>query len=219
MIFIYIIVVFVVLGLIIKNYQQRNEDDSNYHKVHKKLEDDLLQANFSSDWKNKQQINAQILWLDTIKEIETNNSNKKKSELLSLTKLTLNEIKFDNEWQIDGLYHFPFASKILAGYSTFLNEENYGICFFKPDKILPYPKSIIEKSHKFMIEFLESNKHLAYAVKYNTNFEKEKLIGSLKYNLVNLFSSFIDTGNDDLPKEPFENHKVGQQYQDKINAT
>ena len=51
-------------------FQSKNQKNAAFFRIKKKLEEDLLQANFSGDWKRRQEINLQLLWLKKIEEDE-----------------------------------------------------------------------------------------------------------------------------------------------------
>jgi hypothetical protein len=97
----------IVAGLLINFIKTKKESNSLYLKIKKKLEEDLLQANFSGDWKRIQEINLQLLWLKTINEVESRDMfgrKKDEGETSLLATLSLDDIKFPLRWKLDDFY-------------------------------------------------------------------------------------------------------------------
>jgi tetratricopeptide (TPR) repeat protein len=207
----YIIAGIITLIFILNYFRIKKENNSPYFKIKKKLEDDLKVSNFSGNWKNRQVINLQLLWLDTIKGIETRDflgNQKEQSENSILSKLDEDSLKYPIKWKLDNVYHLPLVQGIISGYGKTLAENDYrGI--YKPNNILPYPKDIIKKAHYYMFDYLNYDKPL-YKIE-----EKKKYADSLNVTKLLLDLNFIDTGNDDLPKEILDNMEVGKDYNDK----
>ena len=67
MLIIYIFGGLVAIVFLIEYLQTKSKNNSPYFKIKKKLEEDLIQASFSGDWKKKQDLNLQLLWLKIIK--------------------------------------------------------------------------------------------------------------------------------------------------------
>lgn len=207
----YIIIGIITLGLFLVYYKIKKENNSPYYKIRKKLEDDLKLSDFSGDWKRKQEINLQLLWLDTIKEIETRDIfgiKKQESERSILSDLNDSDFKFPTKWKLDGLDHFPFVQGIISGYGKTLAENDYK-GMYKPNSILPYPKEIIRKAYYYMFDYLNYDKPL-YEIK-----EKKKYADNLNAINVYLDLSFVETGNSDLPKEGIDNYRVGKEMHDR----
>ena len=205
---IYIVAGIILIVLFTNYYQKRKESNSPYYMIRKKLKEDFELSSFSSDWKRKQELNLQLLWLDTVKEIETMDyfgNNKEVSENSILSKLNEEQLKFPTKWKLDDLYHFPFVQGIISGYGKTLAENDYkGI--YKPNNILPYPKGIIKKAYYYIFDYLNYDKPF-YKLE-----EKKKYAENLNGIKVILDFNFVDTGGDDLPKEPLENLTVGEKY-------
>ncbi len=205
----YIIGGLITTGLLIKFFQTKKENNSPYLQIKKKLEDDLMQATLSSDWKKKQEVNLQLLWLKTIKEVESLDifGKKKKTEENSLlSTLTENEIKFPPKWQLDDFYYYPFSQEIIAGYGKILVENDYKV--YKPESILPYPKDIIKKAILFTFDYLNYNKAL-YEVP-----DKKKVADNLNAVRFILLENFVDASKKPLPKDSIENYRIGKQLRD-----
>lgn len=113
---IYIIAGVILVGLLFRFIQNKKNSNSPYHKIQQKLKDDLLQANFSGDWRKFQTINLQLIWLKTIQEVESRDAigNKNDTDKTSLlAKLTVFKRAGKNHIiliPIQG-FAFPFASK------------------------------------------------------------------------------------------------------------
>src|SRR5207253_6895187 len=129
-------------------------NNSPYYRTLAEIKEDLLLAVENEDWEEKQRLNLHLLWLNTIKEIEQNNSfniNKKEEDYLS--ELTRSDIKLlSGTWKLDGVYEYPFARSILAGFGKCLEENvrnDYNL-----DSILPYSKDIIHKTFDFCNEYI-----------------------------------------------------------------
>jgi tetratricopeptide (TPR) repeat protein len=209
---VYIIGGLIVAGLLINLIKTKKENNSPYLKIKKKLDEDLLQANFSGDWKRRQEINLQLLWLKTINEVEGRNmfSRKKdEGETSLLATLSLDDIKFPLRWKLDDFYCYPFSQEIISAYGKVLAENDYK-GMFKPNSILPVPKNYIRKAILFTFDYFNL-KEPVYEVP-----DKDKRAENL--NGVNVFldMSFIDTGNSDLPKAGTENFKVGNAIKKKL---
>lgn len=211
MILLYILAGLVFIGLLLKLYQDKKEKESPYYKIRKKLEDDLRLSNFSGDWKKRQEINLQLLWLETVKEIETRDFTgikKQESERSILSDLNDRDFKFPIKWNLEDIDHFPFVQGIISGYGKTLAENDYK-GMYKPNSILPYPKEIIRKAYYYMFDYLNYDKPL-YEIK-----EKKKYADNL--NAINVFLdlSFVETGSSVLPKEGMDNYRIGKELQDK----
>jgi len=203
----YIITGLIVVGILIKIFQTKKENNLPYLKIKKKLEDDLMQANFSGDWKLGQKINLQLLWLKTLIEVESRDmfGNKKDSdERTLLAKLSFEDIKFPTKWKLDDFYCYPFSQNIISAYGKILAKNDYN-GMFKPDTILPVPKDFIRKAILFMFDYLNL-KGPMYEVK-----DKDKFADNLNGVNAMLNMMFIDSENIDLPKESLENFKVGDE--------
>jgi tetratricopeptide (TPR) repeat protein len=207
----YLIAGIIILALFLIYHKTKRENNSPYYKIRNKLEEDLRLSDFSGDWKKRQEINLQLLWLDTIKERETRDifgTKKQESESSILSSLNDRDLKFPTKWKLDGLDHFPFVQGIITGYGKTLAENDYkGI--YKPNNILPYPKEIIKKALYYMFDYLNYDKPL-----YNIK-EKKQYADNLNGVKVYLSISFVDTGNSDLPKGGIENFEIGKVFYDK----
>lgn len=203
---IYIIIGIYIIGLFFY-FSQAKKRSSQYFKIKKKLEDDLLQTKDFGDWKKRQEINLQLLWLKTIKQVESMDifgKKKEENEVSSLlTQLSEDEIKFTIKWKLDDLRHFPFSQQIIAGYRKCLAENDYSV--YKPESILPFPKHVIKKAIYFTFDYLNYDKPL-YEIP-----DKQKRADNLNTLKFILTNNFVDTSQRDLPKEGLENFNVGQQ--------
>jgi tetratricopeptide (TPR) repeat protein len=201
----YILTGLILAGLLINFLKQKKEDASPYLKIKKKLDKDLLQANFSGEWKRRQEINLQLLWLKTINEVESRDifsGKKSESETKILSMLSFDDIKFPLKWKLQDFYCYPFSQEIISAYGKVLAENEYkGI--FKPDSILPVPKSYIKKAILFTFDYFNLKEPMHEVS------DKDKYVDNL--NSVNVFLDlyFINTGDDDLPKSGIENSKAG----------
>jgi tetratricopeptide (TPR) repeat protein len=202
----------IILAVFFMNlYLDRKKSHSAYYKLMKKLLEDQELCGFSGDWERKQEINLQILWLEAIREIEMRDifgDKKEESESSVLSKLSDVDIKFPLCWNLDSLYHLPFAQNIVSGYGKILAENDYK-GMYKPNNILPYPKKIIKKAIYFIFDYLNSEKPL-YDIK-----DKKEYAENLNAIKTFLSISFIETGNNDLPKSGIENFEIGKVFFDK----
>lgn len=203
----YIITGLIVIAALINFFQTKKEINSPYIKIKKKLEDDLLQANFSGDWKRWQKINIQLLWLKTLIEVESRDMFKTKKdygEKSLLAKLSFEDIKFPTKWKLDDLYCYPFSQNIISAYGKILAKNDYN-GMFKPDSILPVPKEYIRKAILFTFDYLNL-KEPTYKV-----IDKDKIADNLNEVNFILYEFFIDTENIELPKSSIENFEVGDE--------
>jgi tetratricopeptide (TPR) repeat protein len=213
MIIIYIIGGIIVAGLLFNFTKAKKEGNSPYRKIKKKLDEDLIQAKFLGDWKRRQEINLQLLWLKTLSEVESRDAfgrKKAESEKL-LAMLSFEDINFPVKWRLDDFYCYPFSQEIISAYRKILAENDYR-GMFKPDSILPVPKSYIRKAIMFSFDYFNLNESI-YDVP-----DKDKQADNLNGINVFLDLSFIDTGNDDLPKSGTENYKVGNAIKKKLQT-
>ncbi len=209
----YIIGGLIVARLLFNSIKRKKESNTPYLKIKKKLDEDLLQANFSGDWKRKQEINLHLLWLKTLDEVESRDMlfgrQKNENKATLLAKLTFDDIKFPLKWKLDDLYCFPFSQEIISAYGKVLAENNYK-GMFKPDSILPVSKNYIRKAILFNFDYFNLKESI-YEVP-----DKEKRIENLSSINIYLDMSFIDTDNDDLPQSGHENYKVGNAIKKKL---
>jgi len=210
MLIIYIFGGLVAIVFLIEYLQTKSKNNSPYFKIKKKLEEDLIQASFSGDWKKKQDLNLQLLWLKIIKnDVEVSNISGKNNipeRIYQITKLTENEIMFQSNWQLDNFYHFPLSQEIIAGYRKTLVDNDYKV--YKPESILPYPKDIIKKAILFTFDYLNHDKPL-YTI---TN--KKELADNLNAIRAILLENFVNTSKSILPKDAIENYRIGKQLRD-----
>jgi hypothetical protein len=211
MIILYIFVFLFAVGALIKINQVMKENKSPYRKLLKKFEEEKLIADFSGDWKKKQEINLQILWLKTILEVENNleqQSNTKQGVTYDINNFSLEDIKFISKWKLDDFYCFPFAQAIVDSYKKLLSEIGHN-AMYKSNSILPLPKNYIRKAILFLLDYLRQENPI-----YEVN-DKQKYIDYLHIISVDLDRFFIETGNTELPTTLAENRKVGNALRDK----
>jgi hypothetical protein len=208
-IFIFAAIIFA--GFIINYYKTKKEKDSPFNKIRKKLEEDLMQYKFSGDWEQCQRINLKLLWLKTIKEVESRDSLGNRQEVSDdqlLSKLTFEDIKFPLRWSLSDFYCYPFAQEIISAYGIILANNDYN-GMFKPESILPVPKEFIRKAILYTFDYFNLKSPI-YQVPDKANRAKN-------LNQVNaiLYISFINTKNEDLPKSGIENYNVGNSFKQK----
>lgn len=211
---IYIIIILIIIVTIANYIKKTNESNSPYIKIKKKLDEELLQADFLGDWKRSQEIKLQLIWLKTIREVEINDLYGQKKNLNTeaiLSSLSIDDIRFPRTWNLNDFYCFPFSQEIISAYGKVLAENDYE-GFFKPDSILPVPKIFIRKAILFTFDYLNL-KNPIYLIE-----DKDKRAETL--NTVNSFleNSFIDTGNEKLPKSLTENYKIGSTIKNNLSV-
>jgi hypothetical protein len=206
------IIVLVLIGFAI---QKLNEFKSPYYKISKKLKEDLLQANFTSDWRNRQEINLRLLWLDTIKEMESKDflGKKKEEDISSLTaKLSETDLTFPIKWKLSDDRIPKFAERIIQDFGRVIADSKYK-GMYKPDNILPYPKTFIKKSIMYTLDYSEYDKAVYKAENKDSMTENLKAL----YSALNRF--FVDTGNEDLPIETIDNMDKGKLFYERQEPT
>lgn len=206
----YIFIGLVVIALIQTVYKHYFSKDSPYFQIRKRLEDDLKQFDFSGDWRKRQEVNLQLHWLETIKEVETRDflgTKKQESEGEILSKLTEKDMRFPTKWRLEDLYHYPFISSIIADFGTTLADNEHKV-MYRPESILPYPKDIINKAYYYMFDYLNCNEP-PYLIK-----DKKKIADNLNATHILLSTMFIDTGNEELPQDIFDNYRKGKEIID-----
>lgn len=190
----------------------KKNQNTAYWKIKKKLYNEINQANQTGDWKKRQEINLQLLWLKTINEVDNGNiaGGKGQSKKYTLfNTISLDDIKFPVKWNLDDLYCYPFAQEIIYAYGDVLAENEYE-GMFKPESILPVPKNYIKKAITFTFDYFNLKEPI-YSVP-----DKIKRVDNLNTIKVFLDLHFIPTDNDELPKSSAENYKVGLKIQDKL---
>lgn len=208
----YIIGGLIIARLLFNYIKSQKESNSLYLKIRKKLDEDLLQAKFSGDWKKRQKINLHLIWLKTLKEVESRDiygRQKNENEATLLDKLSFEDFKFPLKWKLDDIYCYPFSQEIISAYGKVLAENDYQ-GMFMPDSILPVPKNYIRKAILFNFDYFNLKKPI-YEIS-----DKEKRVENLSSINVYLDMSFIDTGNEDLPKSGLENYRVGNVIKEKL---
>lgn len=205
------ILALIVFGLVISFLKPKNESTSPYSKIKEILDDRLFEANFSGDWKRRQVINLQLIWLKTLNVIESRDfygNNKNRSKTLSHKDLSLDDVKIPLSWKLDDFYCYQFALEIISDYGRVLADSEYK-GNFKPNSILPVPKVYIRKAILYMNDYCDQTNPI-YEVK-----DKNKLRYDLDIGQEFLEMFFVETENVDLPKSGVENFKVGTELKEK----
>ncbi len=209
---IYILIGIVIFGIIFSQYQKNKRNQSPYFKTKKRLELELDNAIKTDDWQKRQEVNLELVWLKTIRDIESRDmfSNKLDDSKvrLTLSQLSENKIKLPEKWKLDDLYHFPFAGNIIAGYGDVLAKSEYG--FYKPNSVLPYPKDVIKKAIYFIFDYFNYDKPL-YEIPDEEKKKQAENLNDVKYFLI---ECFVDTADTCLPNERIENFRVGKKLRD-----
>jgi tetratricopeptide (TPR) repeat protein len=194
---------------------RREESKSPYQKIKKKLEDDLLKAKLDGNWRKRQEINLQLLWLKTLIDFETKSMMGQKlveeSESSLLEKLSFDDIKLPTHWNLHDFYCFPFSQEILSAFGEVMAHNEYQGTF-KPDSILPVPKDQIRRSILFQFDYLNLKKPI-YLIP-----NKDELASSLNEASFYLDSMFIDADNTALPKSGVENFFAGRSLTEQEEA-
>ena len=184
-------------------------DNSPYMTTKKKLDEELLHATLSGNWERRQEINLHFLWLETLKNVNNKfGLEKDESETAILATLSFDEIKLPLKWKLNDYYCFPFSTEIISAYGIVLAENDYK-GMYKPDSILPVPKNYIRKAFLFCFDYFKLENPI-----YDVS-DKDKRIDLLSESSMFLHISFINTGNDDLPKSVHENLEVGKVLKEK----
>lgn len=190
-------------------YLRNKQKKSPYFTIKSKLEEELVEAKFKSDWRKIQETNLFLLWLKVIAKVEKeafSGAQKQEDEDSKLASLSEDEIKFPLNWDFESFYHFPLASEIISGYGKLLVENDYKV--YKPEQILPFPKEIILKAIDFTLAYFNYDKPL-----YETS-RKEEFADNIKATRFILVENFVDTTGINLPKDGIENFRVGKQIRD-----
>jgi hypothetical protein len=114
------------------------------------------------------------------------------------------DVKF-RKWDINDSYTFLFSQEITAEFGKVLSENKYK-GQFKPNNILPVPKKFIVKAISFTFDYFSSNQPSF------DNSRKTKIADSLNTGKVLLYTSFVETGNVDLPIDIRENYIAGKTF-------
>lgn len=187
---------------------RKKKNSSKFYILIKDLKKDLLRANFEGDWKERQKIYLQIHWLNSV--IGSNSVNQlgrriKPLSVARIIKLSEDQLKFPLKWSLESMIHFNYFYGIMLSYGRILTENEYQNLVYKPDSVLPFPKSEIRKAYHFLIDFLNFKNPINLIPDmpgYAKNLNMCKLI--LELNFVNLSEK-------DLPKSPNENALNGNQ--------
>lgn len=208
---IYVISVIVAVSLFIQFRKKRKEKSSPYLKIRKKLEEELSQAEFSGDWHKRQETNLYLIWLEAISIVESTDLygyTKDEEHDSLLSKLSIENIKFPSQWNLHDIYSYPFSVGITRAYGQVLANNDYK-GMFKPDSILPVPKEYIRKAILFSFDYFNL-KETMYEVS-----DKDERRENLSAINVYLDMSFVDTGNEDIPKIAGENYRVGKVFKER----
>lgn len=209
---IYILGFLIIVGVIAIIGKEINRRNTPYYSTRTRIGKDIKYYTILGDWRKVQELNLQNLWLDSVNEINTYNflePNKKHNEdVVILSKLTIEDLKYPLNWSTDNYEHIIFAYKIIHFYSE-LVANNTDERPYKPNNSLPIPKSSIKKAVDYFIELTEGGKN-----KFDD--EKKKIIMDFVYfqrPFLDMF--YLDTGDEDLPQDKRENYKAAMKYSKK----
>lgn len=179
---VYFIVMFILLigGYLLEMKKQRKQFDLPYFKIKKQLEKELSMARFSDDWKHRQELQLQLVWLDVFKLVFNSipqSDNKVEKEKSYLGSLSYEEIKFPI-LNLDGtiLEHFFFCFTVVQNVLKEIQNGNTLIC---SQKEFFYPKNAIIEIINFFKGIMDYYTDSPIDVEYYKNLPE-----SVKNNLV-----------------------------------
>lgn len=171
-----------------------------------KLNSDLVEADFSSDWKLRQIINLKLLWINLIRNQDNLIAESLPPNFPNIfsgskeSELSVSDIKFPKTLDVNELIHWKFAEQIInKSNSIILSPNNFKGCLWKPESILPYPKDFIIDAINFTQNCLMMEKPL-FEIPQN---RKEILINF--QNLRIFLRHFLDCDESELSASPERN--------------
>jgi len=183
---------------------------SVFELISEKLNSDLIEAKFSSNWKLKQEIQLKLKWLEIAKS-----QNELWKELLpeyyrdattsdDVSALTIDEIIFPKELNDQEILHYKFSEVIFKDYGKVLADAGkYQKCFYKPTSILPYPKDYIRKAIQFSVHCLQMEKPL-----FTSPPNKDEILDNLG-GIEAFLDNFVEASENELPTDMRENMMKG----------
>lgn len=190
------------LGVFGLFYEKQKIKRTPFYKLKKKLEDDLLIANFESNWRRRQEINLQLLWLEALYEDEKEDSfgaDKEKSEYDILKKISVEDLKFPKQKDEEYFSHVRFAHKITQSYGNiWANDFKHKVRLYKPEGALLLPKEAISDWMRFYLTCKELPKGM-----------EEPMQG-----LLPLLDDFIPFDVTEVPIEHKENREFGRKWEE-----
>lgn len=121
---------------------------SDYFVLKRTLEAELKIAKFNRDWKKKQIIALDLLWLDILAESKYGNS----TDNEKLSRLSISESHHD-PWSYENHKIVAFCTRILNKFSNVTMEVIESGKNYVPVNLLPYPKEEIKKALSLLKEY------------------------------------------------------------------
>lgn len=195
------------LLVVVFRSQKRKKTTSTFEEIKKRVELDLAQAKFSNNWKERQKLNLQLLWLNSVKDVNlknvTNRVTKGRSSNEILDAITEDELRFPMKWDLNSIYHYPFIHGIISKFGESLGDKGYkGL--YKPNNALPFPKTEIIKAFHYAYDFLNME-NPPYPIE-----DKEAFIDNMDIIKISLYMNYVETKNSELPDEGVQNILIGQ---------
>jgi hypothetical protein len=189
---------------------------SHYISAERELNKILITAKKEQDWQKIQEINLQILWLNIIRDLVirglTNFKKPEDQEInTALGKLSKDEITFPSELNLTDEKHHLFALRVSSDFGKLLAENDYKGAY-KPESILPYPKTAIMEIMQLLVKSIK-NKHFDLNINNKPdNVSDGEYLKRLEGCMAYLEFFFIDINENELPKTVLENVNIGLDY-------
>lgn len=190
---------------------------SNYFSAERKLNKILITAKKEQGWQKIQEINLQILWLNIIRDLVIRDLTyfKKPEDQeinTALGKLSKDEIIFPSELNLADEEHHLLALRVSSDFGKLLAENDFKGLLYKPESILPYPKTAIMKMMQFLVESIKNKNFESNIDNKPKNVSDDEYLNKLEGCMAYLELYFIDINEKKLPKTEFENIDVGLDY-------
>lgn len=185
---------------------------SHLRKKEINLKKKLNEAELKTDWRSKHALNLQLTWINTLKkDIHKNHSDPYKE-------LKDTDLALPQEYSLTNKTHFDFCIEVVADTADFFgHEQEYKMCYYKPEAALPYSKESFINCANFLKNYFHQE---LQALKTKSKIERvskqKKIIEELETLdfTTGLLFSIIPIDPEDLPTIPEENYKAGQQFEE-----
>lgn len=114
-------------------------------------------------------------------------------------------------FDLDDVLHVTMIDVIREKYSAVLagEEHPYAQCIYRPASLLPYPKEAIRSALEALLDFIEGRRNSAFL---ETGMRTPRAAETVRTTLL-VLDDFLDVPAAELPSEPYENMRVGLQFQ------
>jgi hypothetical protein len=179
-------------------------DLSPYFSAERKSNKNLITAKKEQDWQKIQEINLQILWLNNIRDLiirDLTNFKKPEDQEINtaLGKLLKDEIAFPAELNLTDEKHHLLALRVSSDFAKLLAENDLKGPY-KPESILPYPKTAIMEMMHLLVESIKNKNFDLNINKKPVDVSDDEYLNRLEGCMAYLELFFIDI-NEKIAKD------------------